>query len=96
MGSLVHIQGELNNTYGPDIDNDSIYESGEDINIDHIEGEFSDDAVSKTSLAMTDEEEEMVAVSLAEAFGPRPIESIELVIKKTYKVIQKQGLYPKG
>lgn len=87
LGPIVQIQGELNNKHGLDIDNNSIYESVEDINMDYTEGEFLDDAVSETSLTKTDEDEEMVVDSLVGALGPRPIEPIDPVIKETEELV---------
>ncbi|OIT21155.1 putative ribonuclease h protein [Nicotiana attenuata] len=49
LGTIEHIPGELNNKHGPDIDNNSIYESGEDIDSNHSQEASIDDEVAESS-----------------------------------------------
>ncbi|OIT21135.1 hypothetical protein A4A49_35599 [Nicotiana attenuata] len=97
MGTLVHLQGELNNKHGPDIDNNSIYESGEDMDSNHSQEASTDDEITENSRGESeDDEDEQVADSLLEAFAPSPKQFDDPVAKETEEVIQKQGLSPRG
>ncbi|OIT38192.1 hypothetical protein A4A49_16410 [Nicotiana attenuata] len=97
MGTLEHLQGELNNKHGPDIDNNSIYESGEDMDSNHSQEASTDDEITENSRGESeDDEDEQVADSLLEAFAPSPKQFDDPVAKETEEVIQKQGLSPRG
>lgn len=80
---------QLENCHGPDIDNNSEYESGEDINTDFREEENSTEEVAESSLEDTDEENDEISNNLVEAFATAPKEPISPVFKKTEDVIEK-------
>lgn len=97
LGLLQFIPHATNNRHGPDIDNNSIYESGEDTNIENIEEGFTDnEEVAKSIMESTEEEDEQIDDSLTEIVAPVPKHHMDPLNKETEEVIQRQVLSPRG